>query len=105
MNRITINGVTYTGAGSISVVNGVVTIDGVRQDGTVSGVVEIRVLEGVLGELRTDASVNCGEVAGNVSAGGSVNCNGVGGSVRAGGSVNCDAVRGSVSAGGSVRHG
>jgi hypothetical protein len=105
MNRITINGVTYEGAGSISVINGVVTIDGKRQDGAVSGVVEIRVLEGVLGELRTDAAVNCGEVRGNVHAGGSVKCGGVGGSVNAGGSVNCDAVRGSVNAGGSVRHG
>lgn len=105
MNRITINGVTYAGAGSVSIINGVVTIDGKRQDGSVSGVVEIRVLEGTIGELRTDAAVNCGEVRGNVHAGGSVNCDGVGGSVNAGGSVNCDAVRGPVNAGGSVRHG
>ncbi len=105
MNRIIINGVTYTGASSVSIVNGVVTIDGVRQSGTVSGVVEVRVLEGVLGELHTDASVSCGEVRGNVHAGGSVNCESVGGSVKAGGSVNCDAVGGSINAGGSVRHG
>jgi hypothetical protein len=105
MNRITINGVTYEGVGSISVIDGVVTIDGKRQDGTVSGVVEIRVLEGVLGELRTDAAVNCGKVRGNVHAGGSVRCEDVGGSVNAGGSVRCDTVNGSVNAGGSVRHG
>ena len=105
MNRVTINGITYTGAGSISVINGVVTIDGKRQDGTVSGVVEIRVLEGTISELTTDASVSCGDVTGNVRAGGSANCRRVGGSVNAGGSVNCDAVGGSVTAGGSVNHG
>jgi hypothetical protein len=81
MNRITVNGVTYEGVGSVSVINGVVTIDGVRQDAEVSGVVEIRVMEGVLGGLRTDASVSCGEVRGDVRAGGSVTCGRVGGSV------------------------
>ncbi len=92
-------------AGAVhSVVNGVVTIDGKRQDSTVSGVVEVRVLDGVLGELRTDASVTCGEVRGNVHAGGSVKCAGVGGSISAGGSVRCASVDGSINAGGSVRH-
>ncbi|MBL6082336.1 hypothetical protein JMJ56_30645 [Belnapia sp. T18] len=104
MTRIIINGVTYEGVSSVSVINDTVIIDGKRQDGTVSGVVEIRVLEGVLGELRTDAAVNCGEVRGDVHAGGSVNCNSVGGSVNAGGSIRCDEVRGSIKAGGSVRH-
>jgi hypothetical protein len=104
LNRITINGVTYEGARSVAVVNGVVTIDGNRQDSAVSGVVEVRVLDGVLGELRTDASVTCGEVRGNVHAGGSVKCAGVGGSISAGGSVRCASVDGSINAGGSVRH-
>lgn len=105
MNRVIINGVVYEGAGSISVRNGVVTIDGVRQDGKVSGVVEIRVLEGVIRELETDASVTCGEVRGNIHAGGSVSADSVGGSINAGGSVSCDRVGGSINAGGSVRHG
>jgi hypothetical protein len=100
---INIGGRSFVGH-SVSIINGVVTIDGVRQDGTVSGVVEVRVTEGVLGELRTDRSVTCGDVRGNVHAGGSVQCDGVGGSVQAGGSVQCDAVGGSVMAGGSVRH-
>jgi hypothetical protein len=104
MPTITIDGRTFSGR-SVSIINGRLTIDGVVQDGSLSGVVEIKVTEGVLGELRTDASVSCGAVTGNVSAGGSVNCDGVGGSVTAGGSVNCGTVRGSVSAGGSVRHG
>lgn len=104
MSAVTINGHTYRG-NSVTIIGGVVTIDGVRQDGSVRGVVEVRVVEGVLGELHTDASVFCGEVRGNVRAGGSVNCDSVGGAVNAGGSVNCAAVTGSVNAGGSVRHG
>jgi hypothetical protein len=103
MATVTINGHTYSGR-SVIITNGRVIIDGVPQDGTLSGVVEIRVTQGVLGELSTDASVTCGQVLGNVSAGGSVRCDQISGSVTAGGSVNCGNVGGSVSAGGSVRH-
>lgn len=102
MATIIIDGHTFSG-NSVSVLNGQVTIDGVRQDGSLSGVVEIKVTEGVLGELRTDASVSCGTVKGSVSAGGSVNCADVGGSVTAGGSVNSGNIAGNLSAGGSVR--
>jgi hypothetical protein len=105
MATVVIDGVTFTAGRSISITNGRVVIDGKVQDGMLHGVVEIKITEGVLGELRTDASVSCGTITGNVDAGGSVNCDDVGGSVRAGGSVNCDDVGGSVSAGGSVRHG
>lgn len=101
MATVVIDGRSFSGR-SVSIINGRVTIDGVAQDGTLSGVVEIKVTEGVLGELRTDASVSCGAVTGNVDAGGSVNCNRVGGNVHAGGSVNCDDIAGSVMAGGSV---
>lgn len=101
MATVVIDGRSFSGR-SVSIINGRVTIDGVAQDGTLSGVVEIKVTEGVLGELRTDASVSCGSVTGNVDAGGSVNCNRVGGNVHAGGSVNCDDIAGSVMAGGSV---
>lgn len=104
MARIVIDGRSFSGR-SVSIINGRVTIDGVSQDGALSGVVEIRIVEGVLGELRTDAAVSCGRVEGNVSAGGSVNCDDVGGNVSAGGSANCGNIRGSVNAGGSVRHG
>jgi hypothetical protein len=102
MNRITIDGRSFNGANSVSIVNGKVIIDGVAQDGTLSGVVQIRV-EGVLQSLTTDASVSCGEVTGSVHCGGSFNGQSVGGNVTAGGSVNCGDVRGSVLAGGSVR--
>jgi len=103
MATITIDGKTFTGR-SVTIINGRVTIDGQLQDGTLQGVVEIRITEGVLHDLHTDASVVCGEVGGSVTAGGSVNADDVLGSVTAGGSVNCDAVGGSVMAGGSVMH-
>lgn len=103
-NSISINGKTYVG-NNVQVVGGRVYIDGREQTDTVSGVVEIRVLEGTIHELRTDASVSCQDVTGNVSAGGSVNCDDVGGAVSAGGSVNCGKVGGSVRAGGSICYG
>jgi hypothetical protein len=67
MPTINIDGRSFAGP-SVSTANGVVTIDGKPQDGTVSGVVEIRITEGVLNTLPCDASVSCGEVLGNVAA-------------------------------------
>lgn len=105
MATININGNIYNG-NNIVVRNGVITIDGVDQKtDAAKGVLEVRVLGGSIGELTTDAAVNCEEVRGNVISGGSVNCNGVGGDVRAGGSVNCDNIGGSVNAGGSINRG
>jgi hypothetical protein len=104
MATIVIGGMTYSGS-SVRIFNGQVTIDGVVQGAKVTGVVEIKVTEGVLGELACDAAVSCSEVQGSVSAGGSVSCGKVGGSVNAGGSVTCGDVGGGVRAGGSVtRH-
>lgn len=57
----------FTTGHSISVIKGQVFIDGIPQDGLLSGVVEIRVLEGSIGELQTDASVTCGAVTGVAS--------------------------------------
>jgi hypothetical protein len=104
MAKFTIDGRTFTG-NRVDIVNGRVTIDGVVCEDTLSGRVEIHILEGVLGELKTNASVNCGTVEGNIDAGGSVNCGNVGGSVDAGGSVNCGNVSGNIDAGGSIRMG
>jgi hypothetical protein len=101
MNRINIDGRAFTGR-SVRIANGMVWIDGVQQDGALSGVVEIRVIEGTIGELTTDASVSCGVVTGNIQAGGIVSCGDVGGSATAGGSMSCRDVRGGVTAGGSV---
>lgn len=106
MNKVTINGKTYNGKHSVSVINSRVIIDGVEitDPDLPKTVLQIDVT-GTLGELTTDASVNCDDVRGSIEAGGSVNCDKVGGDVHAGGSVNCDDVSGSVNAGGSVIHG
>jgi hypothetical protein len=101
MSIFDISGRQFSGK-NITIRNGVVTIDGIRQDGTVSGLVEIRVLEGVIENLTTDASVHCGEVTGNVRAEMSVTCGDVGGDVRSGMSVTCGDVTGSVDAGMSI---
>lgn len=108
MSKISIGGMTFTG-NNLDIVGGRITVDGVdvtdqvRAGRTVDNrVLEIRVLEGTIGSLTTDASVNCNDVAGDVKAGGSVNCNNVGGDVATGGSVTCDNVGGSIKAGGSV---
>lgn len=81
MATINIGGRVFSGR-SVSIRNGVVTIDGVRQDGTLSGQVEIKITEGVLERLEADGSVTCGEVRGDVMAGGSVRCGDVGGLFR-----------------------
>lgn len=121
MNSVTINGKTYRSSRSISVVNGVVKVDGkvIDHGDTPDNVLTVKV-EGVLQSLKADGdvvaglvqgnvdaggSVSCDDVDGYVDAGGSVNCGNVGRYVDAGGSVNCGTVGGNVDAGGSVRHG
>ena len=103
MSTININGRVYRGS-SVSIIGGRVIIDGIVQhqdenQPLLSGVVEVRVTDGVLGHLTCDASVTCGNIDGNVSAGGSVNCSNVGGAVNAGGSIRCGNVRGPINAG------
>jgi len=104
MATINIDGRTFSG-NSISIVGGVVKVDGKVQDGVLSGVVEIRIVEGVLGNLTTDSSVVCGAVQGNVAAGGSVTAERVSGNISAGGSVDCVVAGKAINAGGSVRVG
>ena len=109
MGIFNMGGRVFSGS-NISIINGRVIIDGkeVSVDG-LTGVktseVVIRIEDGSIGELTTDASVTCGAVTGNVTARGSVNADSIGGNVDAGGSVNCDNVSGSVDAGGSVNCG
>lgn len=98
---VEIGGKKYVG-NNIVIRNGVVIVDGVVQEGTVTGVVEIKVVEGVLGRLETDASVVCQDVLGDITAGGSVKSGNVGGNVSAGGSVKANDIGGGVTAGGSV---
>ena len=97
-----INGVKYTGR-NISITNGQVIVDGVPQpDNNLNKVVEVRILEGTVQNLKSDASITAGLVMGNVQAGNSVSCDDVNGSIQAGNSVTCGKVGGSVIAGGSV---
>lgn len=106
MNSVTINGKTYKSEHSMSVSNGRVVIDGkeVTEEGMAkNGILEIKI-DGVLGNLVTDASVHAGLVQGDVQASGSVTCSHVSGDVQAGGSVTCGKVGGDIMAGGSVTH-
>lgn len=103
MNTITVNGKTYEAEGKdISVINGVVMVDGKPIGEKVSGVVEIK-FDGDLASLRSDAAVTCKNVKGNVDAGGSVTALGdVGGNIDAGGSVSCSVANGQIKGGGSI---
>jgi hypothetical protein len=105
---ISINGKVFKNGRSVSVINSHVIVDGIEISGDRNlpeNILEIRVIEGTIEELKTDVSVSCLDVAGNIEAGGSVSCDKVGGDVHAGGSVSCDEVGGSIYAGCSVSHG
>lgn len=104
MGSININGKSYNVSGNnISVVNGKVIVDGKIIEENLSGVVEVK-FEGALASLRSDASVTCGNVHGDVKAGSSVKCLDVDGNVNAGSSVNCNNVGGNVKAGSSINY-
>lgn len=107
MNSIIIDGKRINVQGNnISIINGIISIDGKIIDNNLSGEVHI-IWEGDLANLTTDANVTCGNVHGNVSCGvGSANVSGnVGGNVSSGGSANITSnVSGSVSAGGSINY-
>ena len=102
MSVITINGNRIEVKGShVSIVNGVVKVDGVTVESGLQGVVEVK-WEGPIAILQSDASVTCGDVGGDVSAGGSVHSGNIQGGVNAGGSINCQDISGSANAGGSI---
>ena len=101
-SNITINGVSYSG-NNITMRGGKVIIDGVVQDQTVAGVVEVRVSGGTLASLDCDGSVTCNDVKGNVNAGGSVKSATIYGNANAGGSIKCKDIGGNASAGGSIK--
>ena len=111
MNSIKINGkrISVPDGHSLSIINGVVFVDGKRysEDEDVKQV--NIVIEGSCGSLKVD---NCehievhGDVNGTVDTGGAVTVKGsVGGDVDAGGSVSCGDVDGDVDAGGAVHCG
>lgn len=112
-NRIQINGLTIDvpeGA-SVSFQNGELYLDNVKfnhKDLTKTHTtpqINIQMISGSIKELKSDGSINCSDVDGNVTAAGSVNCDDVNGNIKAGGSVNCDSVGGNVTAGGSIKYG
>jgi hypothetical protein len=100
--RVTIDGRLFSGRKFQITDSGEVLIDGVMQEDTLHGRVELHVLEGVIENLNAGGDVHCGVVGGNVDAGGSVTCGDVGGNVDAGTNVNCGAIGGNVDAGTSV---
>lgn len=102
---IVINGIQIDGNGvqNVSVRDGIVMVNGIVHGEKVSGVVEIKVSEGTLVNLSTDASVSCGDVTGDVNASGSVRCDNIGGDVVASGSVRAESVGGNITASGSVK--
>jgi cytoskeletal protein CcmA (bactofilin family) len=124
--KFTINGTTFSGdVASVAIINGRVFVDGKEVDPEgkpLSGVVEVRILEGTIQNLKSDASITVekgdvlgnvdarmsvtvhGNVHGNVDAGQSITIRGnVGGDVDAGQSVSCGDVKGNVDAGMSVK--
>lgn len=108
MSTFNLGGRTFRG-NNINITNNRITIDGKdvtdEYDTKPTGILEIRITEGIIGNLTTDANVNAGNITGNVDAGGNISCDNVGGNVTAGGNVSCGNVSGSVKAGGNIRHG
>lgn len=106
MISMTVNGKTINvpSGRSVSVINGVVIVDGVRYGEQDFGkdILEIKVTEGTIENLTSDRSITCLNVSGNIIAKGSVTCGNIGGNVDSTGSVTCDRINGSVRANGSV---
>jgi hypothetical protein len=108
MAQFNISGRSFRGQ-NITITNDRIIIDGkdVTDEYEIkpAGILEIKITEGVVENLTTDANVSAGSISGNVDAGGNVSCGSVGGNVDAGGNVSCGTVGGDVDAGGNVRHG
>lgn len=103
MATFSINGISIQAGRNITINGDKVMIDGVlHADIEPRTIMEIRIIEGTIENVRSDMSITCGDVTGNVDAGMTVNCGNVGGDVDAGMSVNCGSVGGDVDAGMSV---
>ena len=113
-SRVVINGKTYTG-NTVSVIDGQVTVDGVKQEGTLPARITIAVygdvetLDTVDGDVTvsgnvgsvatTSGDVTCGAVQGDVTTTtGDIKCGNIGGSVDTNtGDVDAKAIAGDVS--------
>lgn len=115
-SMITINGksISYSGNGSISIVNGKVIVDGKRIDSEDSKTINITILgdikdlnidycetisvSGTVGDLQTTSGdVNCKDISGDVqSTSGNIECGNVNGSVKTvSGNVRANEISGS----------
>lgn len=104
-SNVVIDGKSFSGS-NISIQNGRVIVDGVVQDGSLTGDINV-VVHGNINTLEN----NCGNVTahdvGEISTGsGDVSCQNVSGSIRTGsGDVTCGNVGGSIKTGsGDVSH-
>lgn len=103
MNTIRINGSIFNG-NDLNIVGGKIMINGVEVNPTLneSKILKVEILSGTIHNLTCDASVECGNVTGDIDAGNSVKCGDVTGNVKAGNSVNCGDIEGKVKAGNSI---
>jgi len=90
---------------NVSIVNGVITVDGKAVETKLSGIVKI-IWEGPIANVKSDSSIVVnGDVSGNVAAGSHVSCENVNGSVAAGSHINCESIGGNASAGSYINRG
>lgn len=106
-SSVSIGGKTFQGD-NVSIINGEVFVDGVKQD-DVSKQPKIEVIiNGNVGDVElSGGNMKCGDVDGDVRvSGGNIDAGDIEGDVRAsGGNINCDKVGGNVKAsGGNVNH-
>ena len=103
MGTININGITYSGVGSITVKNGIAYIGKNKIVGNLSGTVDLHIT-GDVRDIKCDGSVTVSGNAKNIDCGGSATVNGdVNGNIDCGGSCSCENVTGDIDAGGSVK--
>lgn len=103
--RIVIDGREFRG-NSVAISNGKVTVDGVVQDGELSGPINVTV-HGDVQSLENHAGNVTAQNVGEISTGsGDVKCGNVSGSIRTGsGDVECGTVGGNIRTGsGDVSH-
>lgn len=60
MASFSIDGRSFTGSSLQITDGGEVVIDGLKQEGTLYGRVEIRVMEGIIADLHVAGDVHCG---------------------------------------------
>ena len=94
---VSIDGKTFSG-NNITIINGEVIIDGVTQDGELTGDINV-VVNGNVDRIENSIGTVTANAVGNVSTqSGDVNCDDVSGSVSTmSGDVYCDSISGNVS--------